>query len=555
MSSLTAVVWNENQAAYCPHTDVSGEAWQLVKTGTATSNGASDGTTLVDTNGDSGGADTYSGRYAVLMLSGDNEGQIKRVVDDNGSGTLTFENSGFESQVDSGDEYAIYLTPDPVVVVDSSSGETNMVDAVRADEVDDFWIDYYACPITGTHRGKIAKVTDFVKSTGTFTLESSFGSALSAGDVVLLRRFIETSVQPSLQQPYFPRPGSRVNNAEGDGVVGPKAGSVTFSTWWYPSGSLAASGSKANASVLSGLFQSCGYVEQTDTSSTVSTGSTTSAVKIATGSWENHTVGGAVIWNGEMRAISSLEDGSGNEDTVNVTPAFSGTPQSSDVLYATRMYRKSLDSDELGVLIEWEIGGIRTTMTGCKGNVALTAGEPPTLNWNLQVDMYWEEREAAPYNAAAAYTTADPAQEQDRIAWVGSSKASIGGFTASLNAEVQAKDVQGSLGINGRAGYQFTQLSKAGGSFRQLEDSSDADTPVLNRWRKRTDMDVLVVMGTHGRSVGVRMPKAHLIERPVPNNYNNMMARMNVMKADDAGTATDGAGTIQKVPDFALFMA
>src|SRR3990167_6892371 len=164
MSSVAASVWNQQTLAYAPHTSVSGETWQLVKKGTTTSAGAAGGTTLVDTGGDSGGADTYNGTHWVKCLTGANAGLWKRIIDDDGSGTLTFENTGFPAQVGSGAEDEIWLSPDPIVKGDSSSGETDRVDATRSEAaINDavFWLDYWAVPITGDRRGRIDKITGF----------------------------------------------------------------------------------------------------------------------------------------------------------------------------------------------------------------------------------------------------------------------------------------------------------------------------------------------------------------------------------------------------------
>jgi hypothetical protein len=100
MSTVAARVWSQQILGYCPHTSVSGETWQFIQAGTTTSNGASGGTTLIDTSGDSGGADTFNGRYWVEIVTGTNKGLWKRVVDDDGAGTLTLENNGYPNRVD-----------------------------------------------------------------------------------------------------------------------------------------------------------------------------------------------------------------------------------------------------------------------------------------------------------------------------------------------------------------------------------------------------------------------------------------------------------------------
>jgi hypothetical protein len=553
MPNVATRLWSQQEVRICSHTSVSGSTWQLVKKGTATSNGAAGGTTVIDTNGDSGGADTYNGRYWVHILSGSAKGEWSRVVDDDGSGTLTLEDTGFSAQIDSGVEYEIWLSPDPVVVVDSSSGETNMVDAVRA-ESDDYWNGYWAIPITGAHRGKRAQVSDFASSGGTFTLGASFGSALTAGDVVLLRKFVEVSnFNDGTDEAYVPRPMGRLNFAKGDGVPGPRGGSVSFNTQVVASGSLSGTGAKAGASVVSPLLMACGLEETVQTSCTVGAGSSTSAVKIATGSWENLSVGGAVIWNGDLRFISSLEDGGGAVDTVNVTPAFPTAPANADVLYATRMYAKSTDGDTDSVLVEWEVDGVRHTFTGCMGSVTLNDGPVLEFAFSLNVDHYIREVKAAPYIAGAVYTTAAAIKSSDRIAYLDTTATDIGGFTCSPNTTASPKAVQGSSGINGRAGYHVTDYN-CGGTFRELVSSSGELTQEL-RWTARTAKAVAVIYGSHGNTMAVRMPVARLVQSPKPTNDNGMVAAPNVLEAQDAGTATDGGSTIRKVPDFAIHLA
>jgi hypothetical protein len=552
---MASLLWQQQQLGYVPHTSVSGEAWQCVRAGTATSFFNDTATTEIYTNSDSGGADTWNGLYWIEMRSGTCKGEWKRIVDDDGAGTVTLENNGFSAQIDSGDEFALWLSPEPIVAVDSSSGETNIVDATRS-EADDFWNGYYLVAISGNKRGKApVLITDFVSSTGTFTVAAGLGAAADAGDVFVIRKFIEKQ-QPSesLTHAWIGRPSHRNNFSRGDGITGARGGSISFASHIYPSASLAASGSVANKSVLSGLLQACGLVENQDTSATVGTGSTTSAIKIATASWENFTVGNMVVWNGNPTWITSLVDGAGAEDTVNVTPPLPQAPAATDVLYAANGYHKSLTGNELGCVVEWEADGYRFTVTGCKGNVTLQSGEPPMLQFEMQSGHWIEELEAAPYNAGTAYTTAGPVLETDRKAWLDTTKTNIGTFTASPNAEVSPRNVQGSTGANGNVGHQFTNFAH-GASWRELMDSSDTSLTQNERWLARTAKDVIVAMGSHGRIFAVRLPVARQIERSKPEDADGQIGVRCVWEAQDAGTATDGDSATQKIPDWGFFIS
>jgi len=556
MSSIAARIWSQQIVSYVPHTSVSGDSWSLVKRGTTTSAGAAGGTTLVDTGADSGGADTYNGAYWVKILSGTNQGLWKRITDDDGSGTLTLENNGFPNQVASAVEYEIWLSPDPVVKVDSSSGETDMVDATRSEadlNTADFWLDYYAIPITGNRRGKIAKITGFTPGTGTFVLAAGLGGALAAGDVVLLRKFIEAgglALGPT--EDYLPRPQNRVNMSRGDGAVGARAGTVNFNTQIVGTGSLAAAASVANSSPAHGLFQACGLEETVATSAAVGAGSTTTAVTVATGTWERFVrVGMAVMWNGNVSFITAITDGGGGVDTLTVSPALPVAPAASDTLYAGRMYELATDADTYGALVEVEVDGVRTTFTGCKGNVEITDAAIPEFAFTLSADHWTREVEAAPYVPNTAYHTTLPVLQSDRIAYLDSTKVDVKGFTATPGTAVSPKMVQGSSGINGRAGYQVTGYAP-GGTWREIVLSGSENIGRDSAFLARTAYALAVVYGSHGKCIAVRMPVAKLIQSPHPEDADGIMEHPAVFEAQDAGMANDGASTSNKVPDWAL---
>lgn len=550
MTAFQGLVHSQQQVAYCPHTSTSGEVWQLVRRGACTSAGASNGTTLIDT-GLTVGADTYTGRYWIEILSGACKGQWKRIVDDNGTGTLTLENNGFSAQIASAVEFNLWFSPDPVVVVDSSGGATNVVDAVRA-EADDFWNGYWLVVISGTRRGQKAQVTDFTSSTGTFVVGTGLAGALSAGDVCVLRKFIEAEVTLGVQQEYVARQFNRINFSRGGGIPGARSGTIGLKTHVRPSGSLAATGVKANKPECSGLFQAAGMTETVNTSATVGAGSTTTAVKINTASWENFTIGGLVMYDGNAAFIESMEDGGVGVDTLNVNPPLPAAPASSDTIYASTMYALDTAAAQYGALVEIEIDGVRHTLTGCKGNVSMESGAVPMFNWQLSVDHWIREREASPLtNATSAYSTVAPVLEKDLVAYLDTTATNIGGLTATPGAAVAPRKVQGSTGINGRTSFQ-TITYAPGGTFRELISASGDALSQDQYFADQTSRKLSVVFGSHGSAFAVRVPAMRLVETPTPVDEGGLSAAPSVFEAHDAGTATDGASDVQKMPDFSL---
>lgn len=557
MSSVAARIFTQQLVGYVPHTSVSGDTWQLTKRGTTTSAGAAGGTTLIDTGGDSGGADTYNGRYWVKVTSGTNTGLWKRIVDDNGTGTLTLENNGFPNQVGSGVDYEIWLSPEPVVVVDSSGGETDMVDAVRSEaDVNSaaFWLDYYAVPITGNRRGKIAKITDFTPGTGTFVLASGLGGALAAGDVVLLRKFVEASnLSLSLSEDYFPRAQNRINLSRGDGVVGPRGGTVSFNTQIVGSGTLSGDGVVANSSPSHGLLQACGLEETVGTTMTVSGGaSSTTVIDVATATWERIVkVGMAVQHNNTVAFVTAITDGGVGVDQLTVSPALPVAPAASDVVYVGRMYGLSTDSDVDGVCVDVEIDGVRTTLTGCKGNVEITDAAVPEFAFSFNVDHWTRDQEAVPFEPGTAFTTTAPVLQSDRIAYLDTGKVDVKGFTATPGTTVARKMVQGSSGVNGGAGYHLTSYAP-GGTWREIILTGTENIGRDSAWLARTAYALAVIYGAGAKCIAVRMPVTRLIQSPHPEDSEGIMEHAAVFEAQDAGYANDGGGTSNKVPDWAL---
>jgi hypothetical protein len=566
MTSTQALSSSEMMVRISTQTSVTGESLSFVGAGTTTAQGAAGGTTVLDGLGlaNSGSADTYNGRYWVRIESGASKGEMRRVVDDNASGTLTVEGNGFENMIDTGIEYTMWLDSDAgVVVCDGDTASTTQFNDDVRDEADSHWVGYYAIPITGSLDGEVQKVTAFDQaggaSDGLFTVEA-FSAAPATADVLLLRKYIEVqNLSDGRSTAYHPTPSSRINLSRGDGRVGAKGpGPLSFETHLYASNSLAASGSTANASVLTPLLQAAGLIGVIDTSSTVGAGSSTTALKLDTASHENHTIGSAVIVGGEMRAITAKTDGGAGVDTLTVSPAFSFTPQATDTAYAVRMYRKPTDATAVyGPTTEAEHDGMRTTYFGCKGNAEIIDGEPVLVRWTFSYEHFVTNREAASENPQAAttagYTTADPVMAHEKRAWVGTTATDIGGFTCTPGTQVAPRNVSGRYGINGRAGHQVMS-SIGGGTFNKLIESGSLAGDGMEDFLRRTSRALLVVWNTHGRAVGMRQPAARLISGPHDQDLDGMRARPHVYESQDAGTASDPTDGTVKVPDFALFL-
>jgi hypothetical protein len=543
---------------------VSGETWQFIKPGVSTSNGAADGTTIIDTGGDSGGARTYNGQYWVEITSGALQGKWARVVEDDGLGSLVFENNGFEAQVVSGVGYKIWKSPEPVFTVTTSTSTTQFTCSART-EADDFWIGYecmviYASDNGGTSplRSEIQTISDSTNA-GVITVDTAFSNQPRVGDVLLIGKFVEFSgLAAGPTNEYLPRPGNRINFSMGDGVVGPRGGTIGFNTHVRPSGSLAGDQTVATKTEISGLFQATGLVENQDTTQTIPNGdSTTTTLEIPAASEETFTVGNMVIVNSEARFITSKGDGTGTAavDQIVVTPALSVAPASGDIVYATCGYHKSTDGDVYGVCVEIEQDGLRHTYTGCKGSVQLVDGVAPEMNWTFNVDHYVRQVEAAPYANITAYSAAKPVLAKDRIAYSSTTAVSVAAFTATPGTVVVPKPIQGAVGLNGRAGYQLTNFA-ARATWSELLDSSSATLPRELEYQVRTSKDIIVILTADESSIfGCRIPVARQVEAPHPGDQDGLLSVPVVWEAQDAGQFSASSVTTVKVPDFSFHLS
>lgn len=550
-TNVQAKVFNRQRIRICPHTTVDGEAWKFVARGKATGNGASDGTTIVDTNADSGAANTYNGRYWVRMTSGSYIGQTKRIVDDDGSGTLTIEGVGFDGQIVSGDTYEILLGPDPVIVVDSSSGATNIVDAVRAED-DDYWNGLWVFVVSGSNRGEFAQVTDFVSSTGTFTVGSGLSGALTAGDVCTIGYLIDGTVTPSLSLPYNARLGVRSDFAIGDGVVGERSGTLAIQTHVIPSGTRQTSGGALQLrSHLWPLLQAGGLEASqlsTLTTDDADGACTTTSLRVTNGSADALPIGAVLAHNGNLTVVQQTSAGGANPDTITVSPPLPVAPVTGVVIEVLNLYQKSTSGNVLGCVVEYEVDGHRTLCTGCKGNVTLTDGSLPTFDFAFSVDHWIMDYEPAPHLAASAYSSAAPILSSDRIAYLNTTKVNIGGFTATPGTITARRAVQGNIGVNGGAGFQITGYA-ARGTYREIMQSGETLSELL-QYTARTNRQLFVAYGSGDGYFAVVAKNARRVEAPMPANANGLLDAPAVWEAQDAGYVSVSDGGTDKFPDF-----
>ena len=560
MTQFLSRISSQVQLAFVPHNTTDGDVWQLQRHGTTTNDGTASGTTIEDS--DLGGSDDdFNGKYWIHILDGDAKGEWRRIANYVASGgVVTLEGNGFTSQITSGTAFELWKSPETVLVATQDSsfggayGPNHFFDDTTG-KPDDYWIGWTMVPITGSgiNDNRAMLITDFEASTGKFVLSGSpsWGATVFAGTPMLLRKFVDaTDISAGITEEYIPRGTTRTNFAKGDGVVGPRGGTFGFSIQIRPSGSLASNNNKPGNANITGLMESVGLEEFVGTSTTADSGSTTTSIKIATGTRERFEPGSMVIHNGNATFVTSITDGGASADTLTVSPALPTAPASSDVIHATRLYKRSTDGDTQGVTFEYVVDGVRHTLTGCKGNVTLNDGAAPTLSFEYQVDHWIRNIQSPGYANGSFYDATAPILAQERLAYLAGSGVDINGFTATPGTEVVAKSVQGSSGVNGRSGYQISNFA-AGATFNKLLDASTATLPEDDFFQKRTAKELSVVFGSHSETFGVHIPQARMIESPNPTDLEGVVGAPNVLEAQ-ATTDLNVLSQPVAVPDFSF---
>lgn len=533
--------------------------WQLIFSSQTSGAGAANGSTLVDATRDSGAADTYNGRYWVRCKSGANAGIWKRVLDDDGAGTLSFEgisdSDGFPNQVANAVDYELWKSPEAVIVVDSSGDASTIVDAVR-DEPNDYWEGHWIQPLTGNRRGEIQRCSNFVSSTGTFTLDDAFTGVLAAGDVCVLRRYIDVSnIRNGLTQMFNPRPINRLDGTKPDGSVGAKAGTFGFDA--RVQGGALVGGSMVQPP-LAPAIQACGFTEErSGYGGNTQASCTTTALKVDTASWEYYYISALLSVLGEMAFVTAMTDGGGADDTITISPALGVAPDSGAYIGESWNYRRNRraeDSDYHACTIEYETDGVRYLMTGCKGNLTISGDGELVFGFDFQVDHWIREvQPSCVDDLSDVYSTRTPVQAHERRCYINGSAVELGGISASLNNEVAPRKVQGQYGINGRAGFGHAGTNPGITARKLLAVVSGEHLPLDEQWFSRDDLDVMIFWGTHlYHGVGLRIPNGKIVQDPRPEDDEGAQVTPYVIEATNPGSYTDPDGTVLQLPDFII---
>ena len=384
------VIRTDNQTLCVSPCTADTSRYLMLASGTAaeyTTSGAGDTTTvacstLTDAN------DTHVGRV-VEFLSGTNEG-LMVFCTDSASGSLTVET--MPSAPGSGARFRILANTFSTTI--ASAGSTTEWTDTDINDADDYWNHFQVRPIKATESitDEMAIVTDFVQSTGVFTV-ATFDATVTAGDVAILERPL-LAEDLSVEHPVdmIERNPIRNTNVPEQSIAGARrGGTVSFSLPVKGDNTGAGDGvtwTRSNDCLA--LLESCFGALTLDTGDTDQAGGNATVIAVSDGT--RFTAGCPVMINGEVRTIASI---SGNN--VTLESALSDAPASGDVVYGAASVRYA-STGHYPVNFEYWEDQILYRFFSCQGTVTFSTDAAGRLmaNFSFQAQSWSSLNQACP---------------------------------------------------------------------------------------------------------------------------------------------------------------
>jgi len=418
------------------------------------------------------------------------------------------------------DSYAILDSPVPVIVADSGDG-TTVVDGSYGGSNDDFNGYFLLCiAASNVPVGECKRITDYAAASGTFTVDFSANAA--ANDVYLcVMPVAAEGLEFVAGQEMLPRPiirNASVMETDHPGVHRP---TVSFSLPIKSAGSAPGDGVSwatiAKTPLIGLLSEMCGSVTN-DTSEVIAAGSAVDEVKITTGTQEQFTAGNAVLVNGELAVISSLTDGGGSEDSVNVAdtgggPNLSLAPVATAVCYASKMIRNTTPGSHWPITFLYFEDTTLKIAWGCVGSATIEAagGQRAMIAFSFSSCQAWDAQ-----LFACPVTLTDDHYPDLEISDLKTANARV--ILGTTAQEIQSASVDLALAVEDRADLNVPSGSRGGivtaSSPTMTLTGRPMETPVgLNERDSARQFQALLQWGrTPGNVVGIVLPAAQIVD-------------------------------------------
>lgn len=347
------------------------------------------------------------------------------------AGTDTLTHTAFPARTESGDQFEIFLPPDPICV--ETTGGANTITASARNEADytprggaatDYWIgDYmvvrYAAVETQGTKGVIAS---FVAATGAFN-HTAFAGGVGVGDLCYLRRYPKTWGPPELawgrediehlaQTSTFSRDPS---------VFGTKTCSATVTLPLKGSGSAAGDGVVGVAPPELTPPLACMF-SRTQSTGEALTGGSVSVPEVTNGTLAQFPVGTWVMDSaGRMAVVTATNADGANPDEITVNPPLNRAPIAAEILYGGYGFEPMLTGHKTMTIDAFVGGTTNVKMYGCMPSIKLTdfgRGMLPKAVFEFQGNYWVETNYPQPSGLSPTFDTVLPFDAKDAYVYL-----------------------------------------------------------------------------------------------------------------------------------------
>lgn len=348
------------------------------------------------------------------------------------AGTDTLTHSLFPARTQVGDQFVIYVPPDPIAVVTTADAAApEEVTASRRNESDytprggaaTDWYgsgDYLVTKLSANiSTGAKVAVSSFVAAGGAFTQASGWGVATTVADLFYIRRFPKCWGPPTLtwKEENLPHEAQRGDFGKTQSVQGTKPWSAEVTLPLKGSGTAAGDATYGVAPPELALPLRAALSPAVSRGNTCGAGSTTTVVQVANGTEAYHPIGTVMLFDGRATVVQATAADGANPDDITVSPALHRAPAATEIVYGGYSYEPKLTGHNTMTLDAY-VGGVTNVKLygGLITSMKLTdfaRNSVPKIVLGFQGAYFLETPVATPTAFSPTFDTVRPQDAKD----------------------------------------------------------------------------------------------------------------------------------------------
>lgn len=511
----------------------------------------------------------YVGNY-LEARTGPNLGQLVRITQFNPTTDVATHEAWPHATAPT--RVRMWLPSDPIVPATAAGADTSTMTSTVRDEATGYWAraasgttsnskKYMMTCLGSANASQVGVAREIIQhsyaaGTATFTFGTAWPNIPAAGDLYVIRKFLRTEGEWAPEQAFVERPVSRTSFDEVEGVAGPRAGTLSFSTEAKGSGVAAVAGTVAVPPPESSTLLEAVMSERQDTGDAVVAAAgtapalSTTSVNIANGNLTRFTIGNFVLINGETAVVTATAANGIDPDSLTIEPPLGQTPIAGAVINASATYRPR-ETGHLATFMDlwmgdrgrWEAwGGISDVVLDLAPNAI------PKWTWSFAMADHRERYESAGLPYTIIEDTTIPFDSKALRAVLDSTALDlVRSAKLTLGYAVEMRPALGS-GRAGEAGAVITGRKSIIDLKLEYEDVARSEG-YIRQFAAGTVVNCLLQHGTvAGETVAVYAPRCVVMEQPkIGTDGGRYTLALKLKPIQPTATATTTATTLATV--------